>query len=61
MKLWDKGFSINKKIEHFTVGNDREVDLHLAKYDVHASIAHAEMLESIHIISQSELEHLKYL
>jgi argininosuccinate lyase len=34
MKLWDKGFSIDKKIEHFTVGNDREIDLHIAKYDV---------------------------
>ena len=27
MKLWDKGFSIDKKIEHFTVGNDREIDI----------------------------------
>jgi len=32
MKLWDKGFSIDDKIELFTVGNDREIDLHIAKY-----------------------------
>ena len=42
MKLWDKGFSTDKKIDHFTVGNDRALDLHLAKYDVIASKAHAK-------------------
>ena len=52
MKLWDKGFTIDKQIELFTVGNDREIDLHIAKYDVQASLAHAIMLESIGIISK---------
>jgi len=59
MKLWDKGFSIDKKIEQFTVGNDREIDLHIAKYDVQASLAHAIMLESIGIINSDELQQLK--
>ena len=59
MKLWDKGISIDKKIEQFTVGNDREIDLHIAKYDVQASLAHAIMLESIEIITSEELEELK--
>jgi argininosuccinate lyase len=59
MKLWDKGFSIDKQIENFTVGNDREIDIHIAKYDVQASLAHAIMLESIHIISADELKDLK--
>ena len=59
MKLWDKGFSIDKKIEQFTVGNDREIDLHIAKYDVQASLAHAIMLESIGILTSEELEQLK--
>ena len=58
MKLWDKGFSIDKKIEQFTVGNDREIDLHIAKYDVQASLAHAKMLAKIHIISAEELQQL---
>ena len=49
MKLWDKGISIDKKIEQFTVGNDREMDLHIAKYDVQASLAHAKMLASMKI------------
>jgi argininosuccinate lyase len=59
MKLWDKGFSIDKQIENFTVGNDREIDMHIAKYDVQASLAHAIMLESINIISADELKDLK--
>ena len=54
MKLWDKGFSTDKKIDHFTVGNDRELDLVLAKYDVIASKAHAKMLGKVRLISEDE-------
>ena len=54
MKLWDKGFSTDKKIDHFTVGNDRELDLVLAKYDVIASKAHAKMLGKVGLITQDE-------
>ena len=59
MKLWDKGFSIDKQIEKFTVGNDREIDMHIAKYDIQASLAHAIMLSSIGIITADELKDLK--
>lgn len=59
MKLWDKGFSIDKQIEQFTVGNDREVDLHIAKYDILASMAHAKMLEKINILWLEELQQLE--
>lgn len=58
MKLWDKGISIDKKIEQFTVGNDREIDIHIAKYDVIASRAHAKMLHKIGILTTIELEQL---
>ncbi|PHS08609.1 MAG: argininosuccinate lyase [Kordia sp.] len=58
MKLWDKGLSIDKKIEQFTVGNDREIDMHIAKYDVQASMAHAKMLHKIEIINSAELAQL---
>ncbi|MFI1773060.1 argininosuccinate lyase [Thalassobellus citreus] len=58
MKLWDKGISIDKKIEQFTVGNDREIDIHIAKYDVIASKAHAKMLQKIGILSVEELVEL---
>ncbi len=59
MKLWNKGFSIDKKIEQFTVGNDRDIDLYIAKYDVQASLAHAKMLKKINIISVEELQQLE--
>ncbi|MBC2844413.1 argininosuccinate lyase [Winogradskyella flava] len=59
MKLWDKGTSIDKKIEHFTVGNDREIDFHIAKYDIEASVAHAKMLQTIGILTAEELEQLE--
>lgn len=58
MKLWDKGVSIDKKIEQFTVGNDREVDMYIAKYDVEASLAHAKMLHSVGIITSEEVDQL---
>lgn len=58
MKLWDKGFSTDKKIDQFTVGNDRELDLHLAKYDVIASKAHAKMLGKIGLITEKETKAL---
>ncbi|RTE54436.1 argininosuccinate lyase [Arenibacter aquaticus] len=58
MKLWDKGFSTDKKIDHFTVGNDRELDLLLAKYDIIASKAHAKMLGKIGLLTLKETESL---
>ncbi len=58
MKLWDKGFSTDKKIDHFTVGYDRELDLHLAKYDVIASKAHAKMLGKIGLLTEKETNEL---
>jgi argininosuccinate lyase len=54
MKLWEKGISTEKLIEEFTVGNDRELDIHLAKYDLQASIAHAQMLEKVDLLSSDE-------
>ena len=58
MKLWEKNFEINKEIERFTVGRDREMDLYLAKYDVLGSMAHITMLESIGLLEKDELAQL---
>ena len=58
MKLWEKDFEINKEIERFTVGRDREMDLYLAKYDVLGSMAHITMLESIGLLEKDELAQL---
>ena len=56
MKTWNKIDLLSKKIEKFTVGNDRTYDLFLAKYDVQASIAHAKMLNKINILTTNELK-----
>ncbi len=58
MKLWSKGFEPDKMIEEFTVGNDRELDLRLARYDVQGSMAHIKMLRSIGLLTQDELDQL---
>ncbi len=58
MKLWDKGYKTEEKIDQFTVGDDREYDLLLAKYDVIASRAHAQMLGHTGLISQEEADAL---
>ena len=57
-KLWDKGFEPDAHIEAYTVGNDRELDLRLARYDVEGSLAHITMLESIGLLTRDELERL---
>ncbi len=59
MKLWDKGLKIDRIIENFTVGNDREIDMYIAKYDVQASLAHAEMLCSCGYLTTEEFSQLR--
>jgi len=55
MKLWEKGIPVNKAIEEFTVGKDRELDLYLAPYDILGSMAHVKMLETVGLIGKYEL------
>ena len=55
-KLWDKGFDTNALVEDYTVGNDQELDMRLAKYDVQGSLAHIRMLESIGLLTAEELQ-----
>ena len=54
--LWSKGTQATELVDDFTVGNDRVLDLRLAKYDVVGSKAHIRMLESIGLLSAEELE-----
>ena len=53
-KLWDKGFSLDEKIEKFTVGQDRVLDLALAPYDILGTMAHITMLESRGLLAPDE-------
>ncbi|MBE9600569.1 argininosuccinate lyase [Pedobacter sp. MC2016-24] len=59
MKIWQKNIDVNKDIETFTVGKDRELDLQMAAFDVLGSLAHVEMLESIGLLSADELEQIQ--
>lgn len=56
MKLWQKDTEVNKEIERFTVGKDREMDLFLAPFDVLGSLAHTAMLADIGLLEKSEKE-----
>jgi argininosuccinate lyase len=57
-KLWEKSTQVNAKIETFTVGRDREMDVFLAKYDVLGSMAHIQMLQSVGLLEADELQTL---
>ncbi|MCL2098701.1 MAG: argininosuccinate lyase [Bacteroidales bacterium] len=52
--LWNKGTKVNTLVNAFTVGNDREYDLRLAKYDIQGSLAHVKMLTKIQLLTESE-------
>ena len=52
MKLWQKDKASLKEVETFTVGNDREMDMYLAAFDVLGSLAHIEMLESVGLLDK---------
>lgn len=59
MKLWNKNITTNEAVHQFTVGNDRELDMHLAPFDVLGNMAHARMLGSIGLLSADEVERLQ--
>jgi argininosuccinate lyase len=59
VKLWDKGTDTNAQVNRFTVGNDRELDVNLAPFDVLSTLAHIQMLESIGLLTTEELNQLK--
>jgi len=56
MKIWQKNIDVNKFVETFTVGKDRELDLQMAKFDVLGSLAHTQMLETINLLTAEELK-----
>ncbi len=58
MKLWQKDRNALEEVDRFTVGNDREMDMYLAPFDVLGSLAHITMLESVGLLSAEELDKL---
>lgn len=58
--LWNKGTKAEDIVEEFTVGNDRILDLRLAKYDIIGSLAHIEMLTKIGLLKEEEFNLLSH-
>lgn len=58
MKLWEKSVKVDRDIETFTIGRDREMDLYLAPFDILGSMAHTTMLERIGLLTAEELQSL---
>ena len=43
-RLWDKGSPLDARVLGYTAGDDHSLDNRLVRYDIQASLAHAEML-----------------
>jgi argininosuccinate lyase len=54
-RLWDKGTSLDSRVLAYTAGDDHLLDDRLVRYDIRASIAHAEMLGEQGLLSPPDL------
>ena len=54
-RLWDKGAPLDARVLAYTAGDDYAMDARLVRYDIQASIAHAEMLEVQGLLSAQDL------
>ena len=54
-RLWDKGAPLDARVLAYTAGDDYALDERLVKYDVRASIAHAEMLNAVKLLPDADL------
>jgi len=53
-RLWEKGLPLDERVLRYTAGEDHLLDARLVPYDVRASIAHAEMLATVDLISADD-------
>lgn len=60
MKIWQKNTEVNHNVDLFTTGNDRQLDLQLAKADVLGSMAHTRMLNKIGLLNQDDLAAVQF-
>jgi len=58
-RLWDKGVDLDQRVLAYTAGDDYALDERLVKYDVRASIAHAEMLNAQKLLSDADLNGIR--
>jgi len=58
-RLWDKGAPLDDRVLGYTAGEDYALDERLVRYDVRASIAHAEMLNAQELLSDADLQAIR--
>jgi argininosuccinate lyase len=58
-RLWDKGVELDQRVLAYTAGEDYALDERLVKYDVRASIAHAEMLNAQKLLADADLRAIR--
>jgi argininosuccinate lyase len=54
-RLWEKGAPLDERVLHYTAGEDHALDERLVRYDVRASIAHAQMLQACGLLGSADL------
>lgn len=54
MKIWQKSIDVDQMVDDFTVGNDRELDMMLARFDVLGSLAHTRMLQHVGLLGEPD-------
>ncbi|TLY79192.1 MAG: argininosuccinate lyase [Gammaproteobacteria bacterium] len=58
-RLWDKGAPLDDRVLNYTAAEDYALDERLVRYDVQASIAHAEMLHAQQLLAAADLEAIR--
>jgi len=58
-RLWDKGTPLDAKVLTYTAGEDYALDNRLVRYDIRASIAHAQMLNAQGLVSAPEFQAIR--
>jgi argininosuccinate lyase len=56
--LWNKDATLDERVLRYTAGEDYALDARLVRYDVAASIAHAEMLHAAKLLTSADLQAL---
>jgi argininosuccinate lyase len=58
-RLWDKGEPLDQRVLRYTAGEDHLLDGRLVPYDVRASVAHAAMLCSQGLLTESDFKSIQ--
>ena len=55
-RLWDKGATLDEEVLAYTAGEDHALDERLVRYDVAASLAHAQMLAAQGLLTGADFK-----